>query len=100
MLLPEDQIEVLTLKQRFQQQHAKPLVIKARLPSWSLIADICSRSCEIGFLPDFLALDTDMKPVSWQPVPSSYRVLALYRRTSSTFQRRIQALIKHLKQAF
>ena len=100
VLLPEDQIEVLTLQQRWQQQHAKPLVIKARLPSWSLIADICSRSTEIGFLPGFLALEAGMQPVSWQPAPSSYRVLALYRMANSTFQCRIDALMPHLKLAF
>jgi DNA-binding transcriptional LysR family regulator len=96
VLLPEDQIEVLTLQQRWQDMHAMPLAIKSRLPSWSLIADICSRSYEIGFLPDFLALQSDMRPVVWQPPPSSYRVLAL----SRTPHPRLSTLFDHLRVVF
>lgn len=96
VLLPEDQIEVLTLQQRWQSLHKEPLAIKARLPSWSLIADICSKSYEIGFLPDFLALQANMCPVAWQPPPSPYRVLALTR----TDHPRLNALFAHLRPAF
>lgn len=99
VLLPEDQIEVLTLQRRWQQKQGKALAVKARLPSWSLIADICSRSNEIGFLPDFLA-DSGMQPVSWQPEPSSYRVLALYRESSKAFQDRLDAVVHLCKSAF
>jgi DNA-binding transcriptional LysR family regulator len=99
VLLPEDQIEVLTLQRRWQQKQGKALAVKARLPSWSLIADICSRSNEIGFLPDFLA-DVGMRPVSWQPEPSAYRVLALYRAPNRAFQGRLDAIVQLCKSAF
>ncbi len=93
VLLPEDQLEVLSLQQKWRALYQKPIPIKARLPSWSLIADICSNSKEIGFLPDFLAQNYSLYPVSWQPEPSSYRMLALYRKTSEPFQKRLQQLI-------
>ncbi len=70
---------VLRLIQKWNQTHEIPLEIKARIPSWSLIADICSCSTDVGFLPDFLAKRVDLHPVSWQPTPSRYRLLALYR---------------------
>lgn len=94
ILLPEDQIEVLTLQQRWQQVYQRPLEVKARLPSWSLIADICAGSSEVGFLPDFLAVQAGLKPVIWQPIPSRYRLLALSRETSEIFQKRLSQLIK------
>lgn len=100
VLLPEDQIEVLTLQQRWQQTYQKPVPVKARLPSWSLIADICSASSEIGFLPDFLALQSKLHPVSWQPTPSKYRVLALYRTNSAAFQQRIDQLLNAWRKLF
>lgn len=100
VLLPEDQIEVLTLQQRWQQMYGRPLTIKARLPSWSLIADICSNSSEIGFLPDFLAKQFPLYPASWQPTPSSYRILALYRNTSSAFQKRLDLLLQEWRTVF
>lgn len=93
VLLPEDQIEVLSLQQRWQQIYGKPLVIKARLPSWSLIADMCSTSDEVGFLPDFLAQVYNLQPVPWQPAPSRYRLLALYRNRGETFQARLNKLL-------
>ncbi len=93
VLLPEDQIEVLTLQQRWQQMYGQSLAVKARLPSWSLIADICSNSKEVGFLPDFLAQQNDLKPVSWQPSPSRYHVLALYRHQDDAFQKRLERLM-------
>jgi DNA-binding transcriptional LysR family regulator len=100
VLLPEDQIEVLTFQQRWQQIYGEPLVHKARLPSWSLIADICSNSSEIGFLPDFLALQAELHPVSWQPTPSRYRLLALYRKGSDSFQHRLDRLLHEWKKIF
>ncbi len=100
VLLPEDQIEVLTLQQRWQEKYNQPLPIKARLPSWSLIADICSDTEEVGFLPDFLALQAHLKPVSWQPAPSSYRVLALHRSASPSFQKRLNPLLRSWRRAF
>ncbi len=100
VLLPEDQMEVLALQQRWSALHSSPIPIKARLPSWSLIADICSTSKETGFLPDFLAQMAQLYPVSWQPAPSSYRVLALYRKSTDPFQKRINQLLRHLRSAF
>ncbi len=100
ILLPEDQMEVLTLQQRWQQAHRQPLSIKARLPSWSLIADICSGSSEVGFLPDFLALQLNLHPVSWQPAPSHYRILALYQSTTDAFQERLNKLLMQWRQIF
>ncbi|MGK5594680.1 MAG: LysR family transcriptional regulator [Parachlamydiaceae bacterium] len=100
VLLPEDQIEVLTLQQRWQQVHHQPLYVKARLPSWSLIADICATSSEVGFLPDFLALQFNLHPVAWQPVPCRYRVLALYRSNGEAFQQRLNRLLSEWKQVF
>lgn len=97
ILLPEDQIEVLTLQQRWYELHQTPLPVKARLPSWSLIADICSTSQEVGFLPDFLAQISSLYPVLWQPPVSHYRVLALYRKLPHPFQRRIDSLLRHLR---
>lgn len=100
VLLPEDQIEVLTLQQRWQQVYNVPLPVKARLPSWSLIADICSTSTEVGFLPDFLALQFKLHPVSWQPAPSRYRVLALYRDNGELFERRLHQLLTQWRIVF
>lgn len=94
VLLPEDQIEVLTLQQRWQQVYSQPLAVKARLPSWSLIADICSTSMEVGFLPDFLATQAGLSPVTWQPAPSRYRILALYRNKGGVFQQRLDKLLQ------
>ncbi len=96
VLLPEDQLEVLALQQRWSA--AEALVIKARIPSWSLIADICARSSEVGFLPDFLA--EDLYPVSWQPAPSAYRVLALYRRPTPSFQMRLDIWLQKWREIF
>lgn len=100
VLLPEDQIEVLTLQQRWHQVYNQPLHVKARLPSWSLIADICSSSTEVGFLPDFLAIPCQLHPVSWQPIPSRYRILALYQRNPDAFQLRLDKLLFQWKQVF
>ena len=100
VLLPEDQIEVLTFQQRWQQIYNDPLLVKARLPSWSLIADICTTSSEVGFLPDFLAARFELHPVSWQPTPSRYRLLALYRNNEEGFQGRLNNMLSQWRQVF
>lgn len=100
VLLPEDQIEVLTFQQRWQQIYHRPLAVKVRLPSWSLIADICSTSTEVGFLPDFLANQYKLYPVSWQPTPSRYRMLALYRNHGDVFQKRLDRLLSEWRDVF
>ena len=98
VLLPENQLEVLSLMQRWDQTHKVPLAIKARIPSWSLIADICAVSKEVGFLPEFLA--KGLHPVSWQPKPSRYRILALHRPTNDDFQLRLSIFIMHCEEIF
>lgn len=100
VLLPENQIEVLRLIQKWNQTHETPLEIKARIPSWSLIADICSCSSDVGFLPDFLAKRVGLHPVSWQPTPSRYRILALYRSSKGDFQARLNQFIKQCSEVF
>ncbi|MBS0615819.1 MAG: LysR family transcriptional regulator [Verrucomicrobia bacterium] len=100
MLIPEDQIEVLILQQRWREQYGEPLPIKARLRSWSLIADLCAESSEIGFLPDFLGRQCHLQAVPWQPAPSSYRVLALYRHASEPFLKRLQPLLAAWRSCF
>lgn len=79
ILLPEDQMEVLFLQQTWLQVHGYPLPIKSRIPSWSLIGQICEVTDEVGFLPDFLAQKFNLYPVLWQPTPSPYRLLAICR---------------------
>jgi len=100
VLLPEEQMEVLSLEQRWRQIYSEPLEIKARLPSWSLIADICKESDEIGFLPDFLALHLGLHPVRWQPHANRYRMLALHRHAGRAMQTRLDALIESAKSFF
>jgi DNA-binding transcriptional LysR family regulator len=100
VLLPEDQMEVLSLQQSWQQAHGYPLPIKSRIPSWSLIATICSETTEIGFLPDFLAKKWNLYPVLWQPTASAYRVLAIYRNTGKHLQERIDQLLRELQRVF
>lgn len=96
VLLPEDQLEVLSLQQSWQQVHGYPLPVKSRIPSWSLIASICAESQEVGFLPDFLAKKFNLHPVLWQPSPSPYRILAIYRHTNKRFD----PLLEHLCKVF
>ncbi|AIL12707.1 hypothetical protein IM40_02915 [Candidatus Paracaedimonas acanthamoebae] len=100
VLLPENQIEVLRLIQRWNQMYDYSLQIKARIPSWSLIADICACSNDVGFLPDFLAKKAALQPVSWQPVPSHYRILALYRPSKGEFQIRLNKIIEQCNEIF
>lgn len=100
VLLPEDQMEVLSLQQSWQQVHGYPLPVKSRIPSWSLIAQICAESNEIGFLPDFLAKKLSLHPVMWQPATSPYRVLAIYRNAGNHFQQRYEQLLRELYRVF
>ncbi|HAB98950.1 MAG TPA: hypothetical protein DCE71_03925 [Parachlamydiales bacterium] len=99
VLLPEEQMEVLALQQAWFDAHGYPLPIKSRIPSWSLIAQICSESEEIGFLPDFLARKFSLSPVPWQPALSAYRVLAIYRQDAA-LQERFDRLIGALGKVF
>jgi len=92
VLLPENQIEVLSFMQRWNKLYDKPIEIKARIPSWSLIADICANSSDIGFLPDFLARKVGLHPVSWQPPTSRFKVLALHCVPDDNLQQRINKL--------
>lgn len=100
VLLPEDQMEVLSLQQSWQQVHGYALPIKSRIPSWSLIANICSESKEIGFLPDFLAKKFHLHSVLWQPATSQYRVLAIYRNMGKHLQERFDLLLRELRSVF
>lgn len=100
VLLPEDQMEVLSLQQNWNQLHGYPLPIKSRIPSWSLIAHICSESKEIGFLPDFLAKKYNLHPILRQPAASPYRVLAIYRNTNKPLQERLDLLLRELRKVF
>ncbi len=100
VLLPEDQMEVLSLKQSWQQAHGYSIPVKSRIPSWSLIANICSESKEIGFLPDFLAKKMNLHPVLWQPAASQYRVLAIYRNAGKHLQERFDQLLRELRRVF
>jgi len=100
VLLPEDQMEVLSLQQSWLQAHGYSIPIKSRIPSWSLIANICSNSSEVGFLPDFLAKKLELYPVLWQPATSQYRVLAIYRQPSKQLQERFDHLLRELRKVF
>ncbi len=100
ILLPEDQIEVLELKRKWQNQYKCPIPTIACIPSWSLIADICCNSEKVGFLPDFLSLNTNLKPVNWQPAPSKYKILALYRKQKTPISDEIQTIITQLRHEF
>lgn len=100
VLLPEDQMEVLSLQQGWLQAHGYSLPVKSRIPSWSLIATICSNTAEIGFLPDFLAKKLGLHPVLWQPTPSHYRVLAIYRNPGKQLNERFDHLLRELRTVF
>lgn len=92
VLLPEDQMEVLSLQQSFKEMHGFALPVKSRIPSWSLIAEVCANEDEVGFLPDFVAQKFSLHPVMWQPKPSSYRVLAIVRDADERFDHLLGAL--------
>ncbi len=100
VLLPEDQMEVLSLQQSWLQAHGYSIPVKSRIPSWSLIANICADSSEVGFLPDFLAKKLGLHPVLWQPVTSQYRVLAIYRPAGKQLQERFNLLLRELQRVF
>ncbi len=105
VLLPEDQMEVLALQQGWLEVHGYALPVKSRIPSWSLIANICANSEEVGFLPDFLAKKYRLHPVlwhppGWQPAASQYRILAIYRKVNHQLQERLDQLVQKLQTAF
>lgn len=100
VLLPEDQMEVLSLQQSWLQAYGYSIPVKSRIPSWSLIANICSNSSEVGFLPDFLAKRLGLYPVLWQPVTSQYRILAIYRLAGKQWQVRCDQLLRELCRVF
>ena len=92
-------MEVLSLQQAWIQKYGSDIPVKSRIPSWSLIANICASSSEVGFLPDFLASKFHLYPIEWQPKASPYRVLAIYKNTD-THQERIQCLLNELSSVF
>jgi DNA-binding transcriptional LysR family regulator len=100
IILPEDQTEVLTLMHSWKQTHGYSLPIKTRVPSWSLIANICANFPEVGFLPDFLAKKYPLYPVKWQPALSQYRILAIYKNSSTNTLQRFFSIISSLQKAF
>lgn len=93
VILPEEQMEALNFEQSWSQVYQEPVPLKARIPSWSLIATICADAQVVGFLPDFLWEKFDLHPVSWQPIPSNYRMLAIYRPQGERTQTRIDGLL-------
>lgn len=100
VLLPEDQMEVLFFQQAWLQVHRYSLPVKSRIPSWSLIGQICEATDEIGFLPDFLAKKFNLHPVLWQPAPSPYRILAIYRGGENPLQERFADILRMLCTVF
>gem|GEM_PF-4448159 len=48
VLLPEDQMEVLSLQESCVEVHGSTLPVKMRIPSWSLIANICDKVFRSG----------------------------------------------------
>ncbi len=100
VLLPEEQMEVLFLQQTWLQVHGYALPIKSRIPSWSLIGQICGATDEVGFLPDFLAQKFGLHPVLWQPTPSPYRILALYRGGEGHKQEQFDSIVRALCDVF
>ncbi len=93
-------MEVLSLKLSWHQIHGYSLPVKSRIPSWALIENICASSNEIGFLPDFLGKKSNLQPVLWQPAPSQYRILAIYRIPEAHMQKRFDDLIQALRSVF
>lgn len=100
VLLPEDQMEVLFLQQTWSQVHGYSLPIKSRIPSWSLIGQICEATDEVGFLPDFLAQKYNLHPVLWQPAPSSYRILAIHQSVGHQLKARFDGILRLLCEVF
>ncbi|MFM8454098.1 MAG: LysR family transcriptional regulator [Gammaproteobacteria bacterium] len=100
ILLPEDQIEVVQFIQRWNSLYHEAIDIKARIPSWSLIADLCSNSKEVGFLPEFLAKESNLHPVHWQPELLKFRLLALSRSHDKVFQDRLDNIVKACQSLF
>ncbi|MEM8629010.1 MAG: LysR family transcriptional regulator [Chlamydiota bacterium] len=100
VLLPEEQMEVLFLQQTWLQVRGYALPIRARIPSWSLIGQICSATDGVGFLPDFLAKTHALHPVLWQPSPAPYRILAIYRGQERNLETRFSHIVHRLCAVF
>ncbi len=100
VLLPENQMEVLFLQQSWQKLYNYFLPVKARISSWSLIADICANTDEVGFLPDFLAVKFNLHPVLWQPDIYQYRILAIQKEVDKLLQERFDILLEKLQNVF
>ncbi|NGX63415.1 MAG: hypothetical protein KR126chlam6_00827 [Candidatus Anoxychlamydiales bacterium] len=100
VLLPENQMEVLFLQQSWQQIYNYSLPVKTRISSWSLIADICSNSDEVGFLPDFLAVKFNLYPVLWQPDTYQYRILGIHKKIDKQLQACFDILLEKLQDVF
>ncbi len=100
ILLPEDQIEVLTFMQRWKNMYAEPIAVKARIPSWSLIADLLLNATDVGFLPSFLGEHLNLHPVTWQPPVAKFRLLAMHSPCNNVFMRRINQVIDLCIQTF
>ena len=100
VLLPEEQMEVISLKESWRHSYGYTLPVKSTIPSWSLIGQICSTSDEVGFLPDFLAKHFNLKPVSWQPEPYLYRILALYRKPPEALATKFAEILERLIEVF
>lgn len=100
ILLPEDQMEVLSLKENWRQVHGYSLPVKSKIPSWSIIGQVCANSDEVGFLPDFLAKEFGLKPVLWQPAPYPYRILAIYKKATPLLEKKFSTILELLCQAF
>lgn len=100
ILLPEDQIEVVTFMQHWVNMYNAPVKIKARVPSWSLIADLLLASTDVGFLPSFLADNLGLHPVAWQPPVAKFRLLAMHKSSGNVSMQRINKLIELCTQTF
>lgn len=100
VLLPEDQMEVLAIKENWRQAHSYALPVKSTIPSWSIIGQICANSNDVGFLPDFLAKEFNLKPVLWQPSPHPYRILAIYKKPSPLLEKKFSKILEILCEAF
>ncbi|MBN2479828.1 MAG: LysR family transcriptional regulator [Parachlamydiales bacterium] len=100
VIIPENQMEGLFLQQSWLQKYNHTLPVKARISSWSLIADICANSDEVGFLPDFLAMKFNLHAVLWQPDTYKYRILGIHKEIEKLQKERFDVIIKKLKNVF
>jgi hypothetical protein len=97
ILISENQMEVLHLKQDWKDKYDSYLPIKSIIPSWSLIASICMSSDEVGFLPDFIAKKFNLYPISWNIGYYPYRLLAIYKNKNHFLKSRFIQIVNKLK---